>query len=91
MTAHSYAESAQSHSAACKFSFNLLSFWLTNLPSTLCNLLLSEPFTEPKILELQGRNGETFWEIYDARTGRTTYCMTEDEVMGWLDARDYRQ
>lgn len=91
MTAHSYSESVKSQSSASKFSLNLILFWVANLPSTLFDIFLPDLFTEPKITELQGRNGESFWEIYDARTGRTIYCMTEDEVMEWLDNRHYRQ
>jgi hypothetical protein len=41
--------------------------------------------TEPQITHIQGKEGETFLKIYQPNTGKTFYCMTECEMMEWLD------
>jgi hypothetical protein len=42
---------------------------------------------EPIITRLKGRDGEDLWEIYNPNTGKTVQCMTDYEVMEWLDRR----
>lgn len=91
MTAHSYHKSEINPSSSTQSPLHRIGDIFTSTFETLFDLLFAEPNTEPEITQLQGRDGEVFWEIYDARTGNTVYCMTEFEVMQWLDARQYRQ
>ncbi|MDX2232584.1 MAG: hypothetical protein NW220_23340 [Leptolyngbyaceae cyanobacterium bins.349] len=65
--------------------------WFIRSCDVVFGLLFMDGNTEPRITQLQGRDGDYFWEIHDVRSGKTIYCMTEDEVMGWLDSRQYRQ
>ncbi|NJO43864.1 MAG: hypothetical protein HC865_25690 [Cyanobacteria bacterium RU_5_0] len=91
MIAHTHPELETAQSTAKKPIFKQFTFWLTKASDALFDFLLAEPIIEPKITQVQGRNGEVFWEIYDSRTGRTIYCMTENEVFEWLDSRHYLQ
>lgn len=90
MTTHTYHNPEHHESHAIQTTSKHVRSWLVGIFDTVFDLLLVEPNMEPKILELQGRNGDVFWEIHDARTGRTVYCMTEFEVLEWLDSRSYR-
>lgn len=91
MTAHTYYKSQINPSSSAQSSLHAIRALFASAVKTLFDLLLAESNTEPKITKLQGCDGEVFWEIYDARTGKTVYCMTEFEVMEWLDTRHYRQ
>lgn len=64
-----------------------LKLWLTTVRRICLEILLPELIHEPRVTQFQGNNSETFWEIYDFRTGKTYYCMTENEVLEWLDTR----
>ena len=88
MTAHSYPKS-KINSSFVQSSLHRIREAFVSAIETLFDLLLAEPNTEPKITPLQGRDGEVFWEIHDTRTGKIVYCMTEFEVMQWLDTRRY--
>jgi hypothetical protein len=68
-----------------------LKLWLTKTWNGFFEELFCENYLEPSITQLQGQDGEYFWEIYDSRTHKTIYCMTDYEVMEWLDSRHYRQ
>jgi hypothetical protein len=91
MTAHSYHKLEISPSSSSQSSLHRIKDLFASAFETLFDLLFADSNTEPKITQLQGRDGAVFWEIHDARTGKTVYCMTEFEVMEWLDARQYRQ
>lgn len=89
MTVHMYREAIQPISA--QLDFKSFSLGLANAWKTVVQFLVEESNAEPQIIQLQGRDGSVFWEIYDARTGRTFHCMTENEVLEWLDTRLWRQ
>lgn len=91
MTIYFHHNLATSQSTSTQSLSGQIKFWFASAFKTIFDLLLAESTTEPKIIELHGDNGEVFWEIHDARTGKTIYCMTEFEAMEWLDARFYRQ
>jgi hypothetical protein len=91
MTTHIYHKSEISQLPSTQSPLNRIKELFASAFEILFDLLIAEPNTEPRITELQGRDGEVFWEIQDARTGTTVYCMTEFEVMEWLDTRHYRQ
>jgi hypothetical protein len=44
---------------------------------------------EPKIRQIQDREGQTWWQAYDPITGQTTYLSSEHEVQIWLEERLY--
>ena len=67
-------------------SAQLILFWFATVGESIFNLLFAEPLCEPKITQLQGQDGETFWEIYDPMTEKTVYCMSDCEVMEWIDS-----
>ncbi len=52
--------------------------------------LFTEPSYEPQITQRQQADGTLYWEVYEPATGRTIYCLTEVEMMDWLDSREYR-
>ena len=91
MTAHSYHNLENNPSSSIQSPLSCLKGFFALAFQALFDLLVVDSNAEPKITQLQGRDGEVFWEIYDARTGKTVYCMTEFEVMEWLDTRFYRQ
>lgn len=90
MTAHSYHKSEVNPSSTQSPPSHIKEL-LASAFETLFDWLFAESNIEPKITQLQEWNGEIFWKIHDARTGNTVYCMTEFEVMEWLDARLHQQ
>ncbi len=65
--------------------------WLVKAWQGLVDQLVCDRHPEPRITRLQGQDGEYVWEIYDAATHTTTYCLTDYDVMVWLDSRYHRQ
>jgi hypothetical protein len=65
--------------------------WLAKTRNAIFQSLLTESSHEPRIKELRGDNGESFWEIYNPRTQETFYCMTQYEVMECLEKSCWRQ
>ncbi|MBD2460287.1 hypothetical protein H6G89_04445 [Oscillatoria sp. FACHB-1407] len=64
--------------------------YIGNIVKMILNVFGDHQKSEPRIIQLQDRNGEVFWEIHDFQTGETIYCMTEDDVRHWLDTPQYR-
>ena len=58
---------------------------LNKLCQQLVFALTKEP--EPKIKELKSRFGNTYWRVYDPKTGHSAYLASEAEVRTWLEGR----
>jgi hypothetical protein len=91
MIAESHKEFDEPIPSTEKSLFQLLASWATKAGDCLFKVLLTEQNAEPTITPLQNCDNEVFWKIYDSRTGKKVYCMSEHEVMVWLDSRNYRQ
>ena len=50
----------------------------------------SAPVTEPPITQHVDRYGNVYWHVYDAKTGRNIYCMSQSEVALWMDRVVFR-
>ncbi|MBC7972550.1 MAG: hypothetical protein H7Z11_20890 [Verrucomicrobia bacterium] len=44
---------------------------------------------EPEIRQTLDQTGQTWWNVYDPRTGQTVFLESEAEVRVWLEARLY--
>ncbi len=44
---------------------------------------------EPEIRQTLDQTGQTWWKVYDPRTGQTVFLESEAEVRVWLEARLY--
>ena len=45
--------------------------------------------SEPRIQQIQDREGHTWWQAYDPISGQMTYLSSEQEVQIWLEERLY--
>lgn len=60
--------------------------WMTNDAGDFGNLVAAKTGKpEPRVTQIQGQNGDLFWQIYDPATGQTVYCSTDDEALQSLD------
>lgn len=69
------------HAAA--FVLPTLPAWLSQVWNWLNKALFEEP--ELQIREMSDRVGNTWWHIYDPRTGKTAWLDSENEVLIWIE------
>lgn len=64
--------------------------WKTSLQSLWRKVLVYMTTTdEPKVWKTQTRQGDTLWNAYDPRTGRSTSKASADELRAWLEDRHH--
>ena len=88
MLSNSYQpiESAPSPSRSIGSSLKQFLSWMTSAAGNLTSVYSAKSNIEPRVTQVQGASGSLFWEIYDPVNGRVLYCMSEEEVMQWLDS-----
>ncbi len=64
---------------------------LANIGQIIFGWILDIQDAKPIITRLEGQAGETFWKIYDPNTRKNFYCMTNYEVMDWLERHNWKQ
>jgi hypothetical protein len=72
----------QDQKRALKLVLNIRQF-----ANHLCDAVLK--VDEPKVCQLKGRSGSSYWTVYDHFLGRRVYFNSEAEVRQWLDRRYY--
>ena len=46
--------------------------------------------SEPKISQIPTRDGNSIWQIYDPKTGKTEEFIGEEDVRIWIEQQYYR-
>lgn len=59
--------------------------WFTAVGQTLKTWLVVDK--EPKVTQVMGRNGQSWWRVYNPDTNQYLWMTSEAEVMVWLDTR----
>lgn len=58
---------------------------INKIPTAIERYLIKK--TEPQVKQKRDRNGNSYWQIYDPKSGNYTSCASELEVRVWLEKR----
>ena len=87
MLSHSHT-SVESATAAMGSLFKRCIDWMSSEAGDLVRIYSAKTQVEPRVSEVEGQDGELMWEVYNPMNGRVVYCMSEEEVMLWLDTHE---
>lgn len=62
--------------------------WVSQLRQALKNWLVESQ--EIQITQMTGRDGQTWWRVYDPSTRQLQWMTSEEEVLLWLDTARHR-
>jgi len=73
-----------------RISFIPTSFW--DVLSRVCQNLVQTTFNqndEIKVWQKTDRFGNSYWSVYDPKSGHSAHFGTEQEVMSWIETHYY--